>query len=409
MKLPHNITAGVMTMSQENYIAKLLEMEEAIIENVEKTDCFTYIRFHLPVHEAVCPHCGALTHRIHDYRVKILRDLPVQEKPVRLKYNRRRYLCTQCGKKFNEPFSLAGKNLRTTARLAVYGANCAAKRRSVKSIAEDLGVSASTVNRWLEYLPQTPPKELPEVLSIDEFRGNSGGETFQCILTSPEKQQVFDILADRKKKTIVEYLKKFPNLDAVKYFVMDMNHVYLGICKELFPNAKPVADRFHYTRCCTEAVEAVRKRVQDSLSSKARKRFKKSRKLLLKKDGKLSPAERVAVEVLLAHSEDLTRAWLLKEDFYRFLQSKDSDEAKKKLDQFCYSAKKLQLPEFEPLLKTLKNWEPYILNSFDCPYSNGFTEGTNNSIKVLKRVTYGMPNFRNFRARILHCCSKVVP
>ena len=36
MKLPHNITAGVMTMSQENYIAKLLEMEEAIIENVEK-------------------------------------------------------------------------------------------------------------------------------------------------------------------------------------------------------------------------------------------------------------------------------------------------------------------------------------------------------------------------------------
>ena len=29
-------------MSQENYIAKLLEMEEAIIENVEKTDCFTY-------------------------------------------------------------------------------------------------------------------------------------------------------------------------------------------------------------------------------------------------------------------------------------------------------------------------------------------------------------------------------
>ena len=42
--------------------------------------------------------------------------------------------------------------------------------------------------------------------------------------------------------------------------------------------------------------------MQDSLSSKARKRFKKSRKLLLKKGCKLSPEERVAVEVLLAHS-----------------------------------------------------------------------------------------------------------
>ena len=100
----------------------------------------TYIRFHLPVREAVCPRCGALTHRIHDYRVKILRDLPVQEKPVRLKYNRRRYLCIQYGKKFNEPFSLAGKNLRTTARLAVYGANCAGKRSPLRKI-------------W-EYLPQ---------------------------------------------------------------------------------------------------------------------------------------------------------------------------------------------------------------------------------------------------------------
>ena len=95
------------------------------------------------------------------------------------------------------------------------------------------------------------------MLSIDEFRGNSGGETFQCILTSPEKQQIFDILADRKKKTIVEYLKKFPNLDEVKYFVMDMNHVYLGICKELFPNANPVADCFRYTICCTGAAEVL--------------------------------------------------------------------------------------------------------------------------------------------------------
>ena len=36
-------------------------------------------------------------------------------------------------------------------------------------------------------------------------------------------------------------------------------------------------------------------------------------------------------------------------------------------------------------------------------------EGMSNSIKVLKRVTYDMPHFRSFRARILHCCSKVVP
>ena len=39
---------------------------------------------------------------------------------------------------------------------------------------------------------------------------------------------------------------------------------------------------------------------------------------------------------------------------------------------------------------------------FDYPYTNGFTEGCNNKIKVLKRNTYGYRNFERFRKRILH-------
>ena len=53
----------------------------------------------------------------------------------------------------------------------------------------------------------------------------------------------------------------------------------------------------------------------------------------------------------------------------------------------------------------LQNWEPYILNAFDCSYSNAFTEGTNNSIKVIKRIAYGYRNFENFRLKILHTCN----
>jgi len=42
------------------------------------------------------------------------------------------------------------------------------------------------------------------------------------------------------------------------------------------------------------------------------------------------------------------------------------------------------------------------LNSFDVPYTNGFTEGVNNKIKVIKRNAYGIRNFSRFRNRILH-------
>ena len=37
----------------------------------------------------------------------------------------------------------------------------------------------------------------------------------------------------------------------------------------------------------------------------------------------------------------------------------------------------------------------------DTRASNGFTEGGNNSIKVLKRISYGLRNFDRFRGRIL--------
>ena len=45
-----------------------------------------------------------------------------------------------------------------------------------------------------------------------------------------------------------------------------------------------------------------------------------------------------------------------------------------------------------------------ILNAFKYKYTNGPTEGYNNKIKVLKRVSYGIKNFKRFRNRILHTC-----
>lgn len=50
----------------------------------------------------------------------------------------------------------------------------------------------------------------------------------------------------------------------------------------------------------------------------------------------------------------------------------------------------------------MMNWLTGILNSFTTAITNGFTEGCNNKIKVLKRNAYGFRNFKRFRNRILH-------
>lgn len=74
-------------------------------------------------------------------------------------------------------------------------------------------------------------------------------------------------------------------------------------------------------------------------------------------------------------------------------------------DYRCRTIK--DLPAFDKLeyyecSNTLINWQTEILNTFDYPYSNGFTEGCNNKIKVLKRNAYGYRNFKRFRNRIMH-------
>ena len=49
------------------------------------------------------------------------------------------------------------------------------------------------------------------------------------------------------------------------------------------------------------------------------------------------------------------------------------------------------------------HWYKYIKNMYTTNLSNGKTEGNNNSIKVLKRVSYGFKNFKNATNIILIC------
>ena len=63
------------------------------------------------------------------------------------------------------------------------------------------------------------------------------------------------------------------------------------------------------------------------------------------------------------------------------------------------------IKDFEACAVTYRRWSEYILNVFKYGYTNGTTEGFNNKIKVLKRISYEIQNFDRFRTRILHTCN----
>jgi transposase len=388
-------------MPQVDYSAKLLDMEDIELKEVLNESSHIQLRFRLRLRDHECPVCHALTRSVHDYRLQTAKDIPFQGKPVYWLYEKRRYRCRSCGKRFYEKNYLLPKFHRITNRMALLCLNELQYKCSRKDIAQRLGISQSTVARWMQLADYGRPSKLPKVLSIDEFRGNTDAGKFQCILTSPKDKAIVDILPDRTAAHILDYLKSFPNKENVKYMVMDMNKEYLRIAQTLFKNAIVVIDRFHVVRYCTWALDNVRKRIQKSLLPDQRKYFKRSRRLLLAHMAHLSDDNKRAVEHMLLFSRDLREAYLLKEAFYRFMSSSDSLEAKQRLQEFRMYTFTADIPEFKACLIMLKNWEPYILNAFDCPFSNGFTEGVNNTIKVLKRVAYGYRSFDNFRRRIL--------
>lgn len=83
---------------------------------------------------------------------------------------------------------------------------------------------------------------------------------------------------------------------------------------------------------------------------------------------------------------------------------KNAEADLKKWINKCHSS---NLQEFISAASTIKNWLPYIINSFiDKRFNNGFTEGLNNRIKAHKRVAYGYKNFYIFRNRLLYMLGK---
>jgi len=387
-------------MPINNSIAKLFELEDIVLKDVHSTSEEVRVFFSLQRKVHTCPFCNTLTDKVHDYRTSIIKDLPFMGKKCFLHYRKRRYHCPCCNKHFYETFPLLPKHCRITTRLAFYSIHLLGNRQSIRSVASLLGISDSFIFRRMKDISYPKPAQLPEVLSIDEFRGNAGGQKFQAILTDAKNHKLFDILPTRSQTDLMLYLQSFPNKKQVKYFVTDMNSVYKNLAREFFPNATIVIDKFHVVRYVTWALENVRKRIQKEMHPSKRKYFKRSRRLLLTHKNKLKKDSLDALELMLLQSSDLAIAYHLKELFYDFMNSKTRDEAAHKLKFFILAAQTSNLKEFNACLTMLGNWSKYILNAFDCKYTNGYTEGTNNAIKVIKRNAFGYRNFDNFRNRI---------
>ena len=155
-------------MLNKDYTAKLLNLEDVIITNVDSISEEVHIYLELPRMKHRCPACGDFTDRIHDYRMQIIKDIPLGRTTL-LHLRKRRYRCDG-GKRFFEKNTLLPRYYRSTSRLVVEIITAFRETVSAAKIGAQFNVSGTTAMRYFKYVSFTPSK-LPEVLSIDELSG----------------------------------------------------------------------------------------------------------------------------------------------------------------------------------------------------------------------------------------------
>ena len=412
-------------------IEKLLNLEEykilKIEERKEEGKMKKIIYVESKKRKEKCPICGEYTKSMHDKLKPIeIKYIKIVEQETKINIIKKRFICHKCNKKFTEETALneKGKTIATKLEQKILK-DLLNYNLSLKYIAESNNVSPGTVRKILEKAMNEYPeylKNLPRVISFDEFKADTKEGKYAFIINDPIHRKVLDILPKRKKEYLIQYFTYTENRHSVEFVISDMYEPYLLVQQIMFPKAKYVVDRFHYTRYVMDALDKIRIRLQKEYGYNSKEyRMLKNKKnvTLLRKysndvdwytytqryrNGHMVDILKYDLrEKLLETNEELHKGYILKELFMDVLHTTTYEYAESEIKEWINIVRNYGIKEMEEAAATIENWLPYIVNSFiDKRFSNGYTEGVNNKIKVIKRIGFGYKNFKFFRLRVMY-------
>lgn len=416
---------------QEYYIKNLLRIKDAYLKVGLVETIRNVMNIHLYFTQGYhpCPKCQLKTCKVHDYRMRRIKHGVINGYDVFLNYKRRRYICKHCGTRFPEPNSFVTRFAKISNVTKHHILKEAQTVQSFKSIAKRLNISLSTTIRHIDKHINPARLKLSETICIDEFKKtNLGYGKYALIICDPIEKKIIDVMKNRRTDWLVNYFSQIPLEERrrVKNVVMDLWAPYKTIVRSYFPNAKIIADVFHFSRYIYWAFNDVRIRVMNTFKrdSIPYHMLKKHWKLFLKSPGQLNPHYRYIralnenMNDLMIHDyaanlhSDLEEAFMIKDYFQTHINHTAYIDAEVFIEDFIAMLRNARTKEFKEIKKTFINWRFEIVNSFDLhpitnkKMTNGTIEGINNYIKVIKRVSYGFRNFNRFRSRILYLFNK---
>jgi len=387
---------------RDDSITVLLGLPELRVRDEDEADYGIRVQVEYRERAVECPDCGERTASVHSRRLQVKRDRRLWDKPVYLVLAKRRFRCLSCGKVFTEPDIVFGARKRTSQRFRSYLGREAIDQ-PVRHVAKKEGVGEALVRgcvteeaRRLLHARVSPRPAT--VLGLDEFSIRKG-QVYDTAIVDLERKEVMGVVSGHRQEEVAAFFTALPHAEEARVVVMDMHEPFRQAVALCLPQARVVVDKFHVLLHVHRALDQVRTSVEPRQGKRGE--LFRARNLLLTAAERLSPESRARLMALLGRYPQLRRAWLLKESFRAWYRSHDREAAEAMLTQWENSVRAQGPAPFQSLFPMLRLWREEILNYFDYPYTNGFLEGKNNRIKVIKRMAYGYRNPTNFRYRIL--------
>jgi transposase len=377
-----------------------------------------------------CPVCGAVA-TPHGRRPTRVRDVAFAGRPTTLIWLKRLWRCEQ---ELCEQRTWSERSAEIAARASMTErARAQATERvgrggeSVAAVAADLGAGWNTVMRAVRAhgAPLVDdPARLAGVaaLGVDETAYLAATATHatefatglvDLTRTNSAPARLLDLVEGRSGAVLAGWLgDRDPDWRAgITVAALDPFRGYATALRTVLPGAVRVLDAFHVIKLGFDAVDQVRRRVQqDTLGHRGRAGDPLYGIRRVLRRGHDHHSEKSWTRLLAGLDAgdpdgELAATWIAAQDLrllYRHREPQRAAAAFYRWLAFCADS---GVPELERLARTLDSWRDELLARFSHPtISNGPTEAVNLLIKKIKRVGHGFRNFDNYRLRLLlHC------
>ena len=371
-----------------------------------------------------CPKCGCVNESFDDIikwnwkrncKIKVTKACSYN---TLLMLDKQRFLCKNCNRTFTASTNVVDFHKQISNDTNLNIKLDLMEKGSEKDIAKRNNVSPNHVNRILDTIFQDKLiknyGKLPEKIGIDEFNATKYTKSKMAfIIVNQDSRNIFDINNSRLSYDIEKYFKRYSKQerDKVKLITMDLYKPYYKIMHNLFKNAILISDRFHIVIQPRNALDNTRKRLCNK-SNPNYKKLKKYWKLILKKENELDDkkkkynkhfrkemTQKEIVTYLINTDKTLYNEYQIYQGLNKAINNRDKELFYKIVNN--NKNNKHISKDMNKVLKTFKNMEKYIKNSFDYEYSNGIVEGINNVIKQIKHTACGYKKFTHLKARVM--------